>query len=153
MRLILIGVGRIYHEQELILFKPVQIRVVYCAPILIGYYAILRLVKLKAGNVAGEHMLQKLQPFSPLYKQPAHMGYVKKAACMARVQMLSDYAAWVLHGHFPPAKVHHACARRNVRIVKLCPFKFAHDSPPQILIGVLGSCAGFDKQKRHKIPL
>ena len=131
MRLVLVGIGGVYHQQEAVLLKAVKIRIVNGAAVRCRKDAVLSSVHIQPRNIAGEYMLQEFQPFRALDEEPPHMGYVEKTACMARIQMLRHDAGGILDRHFPPAEIHHACARCNVRIVKLCPFSFTHDLPPE----------------------
>ena len=123
---ILFGIGGVYHQQEIILVELVKIRVVYGAAVFIGDYGVLCLLDIQRHYVAGKHMLQKGDPLGALDKQPAHVGNVKEPARVAGVQVLGYYAGGVLYRHFPSAEVHHIRPRRNVGVVQLSTFEFAH---------------------------
>ncbi|MPM59745.1 hypothetical protein SDC9_106591 [bioreactor metagenome] len=57
MRPVLLGVGRVDHEDVGILIKAVEICVVHRAAGRVGNQRVLRLLHVQRGNVAREHML------------------------------------------------------------------------------------------------
>ena len=130
MSYVLIGVGCVYHQQQAVFFKTIEICVVNCGAILIGNNAILGLVQIQSHNVAAYNMLQKLYPVRTFNQETAHVGYVKEAADMAGVKVLRNYARGILDGHFPSAEIHHSGSGAYVNVVKLGAFQFAHSFPP-----------------------
>ena len=153
---VLIGVGGVHHQQQVIFVEAIEVCVIHGGAVLIGDDAVLGHVQIQCVYVAGKHMLQESHPVGACDYKAAHVGYVKEAACVAGIQMLGHYAGGVLDGHFPSAEIHHCGSGVYVYVVKLGAFKFAHSCPPVRfyifrLLKAMQVCLGVIP-KRHKLP-
>ena len=123
---VLFGVGGVDHQQEIVLLEHIEIGVVDGVAVLVGDDAVLGGVQLQGQNVAGQDVLQELDPVRTFDQQTAHVGHVEQAAVAAGVQMLGNDAGGVLDGHFPAAEVHHGSAGCHVNGKQLGSLQFTH---------------------------
>ena len=126
MSQILLGVGGVDHQQEVVFLEHVQVSIVDGIAILIGDDAVLGSVQLQSQHVAGQDILQELDTLGTFDQQTAHVGDVKQAAVTAGVEMFGNDAGGILDGHFPTAEIHHGSAGFHVGIEQLRTLQFAH---------------------------
>ena len=130
---VLVGVARVHDQQETLLLEAVEVGVVDGKAAFIGNHAVLGAVEIQGADVAGQHVLQKLDPLRSLDQDASHVGHVEQGAEVAGVEVFGHDAAGILHGHLPAAELHHRRAGRDVRVIKLSAFPFAHRIPPKIV--------------------
>ena len=124
--IVLVDVGGIDNEEELIVGHLVDKQVIYGATILMQHHAIIYLANGSTGNVVGEDVLHELLCLRAAYQHFAHVAHVEHAACLAHgIVLVHDVG--VLDGHLKTSKGHHLGTQSNVLVVKTCSF-ISHSS-------------------------
>ena len=120
------AVGGIDDQQELIGLKAVQVRIIHGPAGGAGDDRVLGRQLVERGGVVREAMLKEGQCAPAAnYKSP-HVRHIEQARTLARSQVFSHDASWVLDGHVPAAEVDHLRAQRDVPGVQGRVMKFAH---------------------------
>ena len=115
---VLFAVGRVDHQQILILVKSVKIGIIHSTALFIGNHGVLTLFDFQAGGIIGKHVLQKIKGPRAGNDKTAHMRNVEKTRMVACCQMFLQNSALVLNRHIPAAKINHGRIQRQMAIVK-----------------------------------
>ena len=124
--IVLIDIGGIDDEEELVVRHLVDKQIVHGAAILMQHHAIVYLAHGSTGNVVGEDVLHELLRLGTAHQHLAHVAHVEHAACLAHgIVLVHDVG--VLDGHLKAPERHHLGTQCNVLVVKTCSF-ISHSS-------------------------
>ena len=131
MSLVLVDVGSVDNEENLVLLEAAQVCIVDCTSVIIRDDAVLGLAEFQGSDIAGYNMLEKSNAVRAFDQESSHVGDIEETAVASGVEMLRHYAGRILHGHVPSAEIHHCGSCSNMVVVQNRSLKFVHREPPQ----------------------
>ena len=119
--IVLVYVGGVDDEEELVICHLVDKQVVHGATVLMQHHTIIYLSHGSAGNVVGEDVLHELLRLRTAHKHLAHVAHVEHTAGLAHgIVLVHDVG--VLDGHLKSPEGHHLGVQFQVFVVKTCSF-------------------------------
>ncbi len=126
---VLVRVGGVHHEQVAVVGVLVDEHVVHEAALGGEEAAVLDLVQGQLGGVVAGEELDQVQGLGALDPDLSHVAHVEESGLRADRHVLVDDRG-VLHGHVPPAEVHHLRPQRAVFRVEGGFLQVVHGPPP-----------------------
>ncbi len=114
---VFLPVGRVDHQQVLVLDEAVEVGVVDRAAGSRGNERVLGLAYLQSGGIVAQNMLQEGKRTRAADGEAPHVGDVEQAGGAPRGQVLGDHSGGIHEGHVPAAEVHHLGAEGDVLVV------------------------------------
>ncbi len=124
---ILIYIGSIDNEEEIILAHLIYQKVIYCSTILIAHHAVVYLTHRCIGYIIGEDMLHITLGIRSFHRNLAHVTHIEEACMFTYSQMLwCDTRILIQQRHIKPTKRHHCSTLCHVSIIKTGTFISPH---------------------------
>ncbi len=115
---VLLAVGGVDDEQEVVASEHIQVGVVDGAAVLVGDDRILGMARHQCPGIVGQRLEEERFGAAAGDAEAAHVGDVEQSGMAARGEVLADDPGRVLHRHVPAAEPDHLGARRLVPAVQ-----------------------------------
>ena len=115
---VLVDVGRVDDEEEVLLAHLVDQQVVDGASVFVAHHAIVYLSYRRLGDVVGEDVLHVALGILAANRHFAHVRHVEHACMFSHGLMLLGYAALIQKRHVETAKLYHRSIQQHVLVVK-----------------------------------